>query len=265
MDQHSHFVDLHCHLLPQLDDGARSWDESLEMARLAVADGIGTIVVTPHQLGSFAQNTAEKIRGQLQLLQQRLTAAQIPLQLLPGADVRIEPDLPQRIRHGQVLTLADHGRHVLLELPHELYVPLEGLLRRLQAIDCVGILSHPERNLGILADPSLVPQLVESGCLMQITASSLMGAFGSASQHLAESLLRHGCVHFVATDAHGVRSRRPLLCAAYERVAALTDRATADDLCCDFPHRVCLGQPVPAGRRLPRPRRTHWWRLGRAA
>ncbi len=123
------------------------------MARLAVADGIRTVIVTPHQLGSFGHNSADQIRSQTHLLQQRLAQDQVPLELLSGADVRIEPDLPERIRDGHVLTLADRGRHVLLELPHELYVPLDGLLRRLQAINCVGILSHPERNLGILADP----------------------------------------------------------------------------------------------------------------
>ena len=99
---------------------------------------------------------------------------------------------------------------------------------------------------------------------MQVTAGSLMGAFGTASQRLAESLLRQRCVHFVASDAHGARSRRPLLRAAYERVVALTDRSTAQDLFRDYPQRVCLGQAIPAGRPSPcRPIR--WFRFRRAA
>ena len=88
-------------------------------------DGTATTIVTPHQLGSFRHNEADPIRAQTQRLQRRLTEARIPLRVLPGADVRIEPDLPERLRSGQVLSLADRRRHVLLELPHELYVPLE--------------------------------------------------------------------------------------------------------------------------------------------
>jgi protein-tyrosine phosphatase len=117
-----------------------------------------------------------------------------------------------------------------------------------------GILSHPERNRGLLADPSPLLRLVEAGCLMQITAGSLLGGFGAGAQRFSESLLEQGLVHFVSTDAHGVKSRRPLLQEAWQRVAALTDEPTANDLCCRHPALVAEGEAVPPGRRAIRRR-----------
>ena len=205
------FVDIHCHLLPGLDDGASSRDEALAMAEMAVADGIETIVATPHQLGSHAKNSGETIRAATAEFQRLLGQAAGALRVLPGADVRIEPDLPQRIRSGEVVTLGDHRRHVLLELPHDVYVPLDRLLAELAAAGLVGILSHPERNRGILHQPGVVRPLVERGCLLQVTAGSLTGAFGSQVQKFASSLVEQGLVHFVSTDAHSTTTRPPVL------------------------------------------------------
>ena len=154
------------------------------MAEMAVADGIGTIVATPHQLGSHAKNSGDTIRAATVRFQQFLDGRRLPLRVLPGADVRIEPDLLPRIRRGEVLTLADRRRHVLLELPHDVYVPLERLLAELASAGLVGILSHPERNLGILNQPGVLRPLVERGCLLQVTAGSLTGAFGSADSEV---------------------------------------------------------------------------------
>lgn len=248
------FVDIHCHLLPGIDDGASDLEESLAMARLAAADGIGTIVVTPHQLGAYRANRGDTIRRRTAELNERLRAERIPLHLLPGADVRIEPDMVELVRHGEVLSLGDRGRHVLLELPHELYMPLEPLLAELARAKLTGILSHPERNQGLLADPRPIARLVDAGCLMQVTAGSLLGTFGQGSQKLSELLLAQGLVHFLSSDAHGPKSRRPLLASAFERAAQLTDWQTARDLCCRNPALVAEGKAVPAGKR-PAPRR----------
>jgi len=244
------FADIHCHLLPGIDDGAKDWDESLAMARMAVEDGTSTMILTPHQLGSFAHNHGELIRQLTAECQQRLRAAGIPLVVLPGADVRIEPEMIAGIIQGNVLTLGDHGMYVLLELPHELYLPLEPVLHQLSRRNMVGILSHPERNQGILRRPEILPSLVDAGCLLQITAGSLCGAFGSQAQRLSEWLLAKGLAHFVATDAHGVHSRRPLMRRAFERVQELTDYRTAMELCCHNPGRVAEGNPLQGVHRM---------------
>jgi protein-tyrosine phosphatase len=246
---HDSFVDIHCHLLPGIDDGSPDEAPSLEMARMAVADGMRTVIVTPHQLGNFAHNRGEQIRQLTARLQQLLDANNIPLEILPGADVRIEDQMVSLLASGDVLTLGDHGRHVLLELPHELYFPLEGVLRELSRHGFTGILSHPERNHGLLSDPDVLPALVDAGCLMQVTAGSLAGTFGPHSQQLADWMLSQGLVHFVATDAHGVRSRRPLMRRAFERVTSLANEETAAILCSTNPALVAQGKTVPAGRR----------------
>lgn len=245
----SPFVDIHCHLLPQIDDGARDWEESLAMARLAVAEGIRTIIATPHQLGNHARNRGETIRAKVDEFNELLGAQGVPLDVLPGADVRIEPDLVSRVRSGDVLSLADQRTYVLLELPHEVYLPLDRLLGELQAAGMVGILSHPERNQGILGQPRVLEDLLARGCLMQITAGSLAGTFGTQSQAMAERMVVQGIVHFVATDAHGVKSRRPLMQRAFRRVAQLAGVETAN--------RVCSVNPacVVANRRLASPGR----------
>jgi len=240
------FVDIHCHLVPDIDDGAKSLEESLDMAEIAVTDGIQTIIVTPHQNGSYAHNRGDDIRQRVASLQEQLDQHQIPLTVLPGADVRIEDGMIRALKEGDVLTLGDLGRHVLLELPHELYFPLEPVLDELATIDMVGVLSHPERNQGILKQPSLVEPLIQRGCLMQITAGSLMGTFGRPCQEMSEWMLKRGLVHFIATDAHGPRARRPLIRRAYEYTAALIDVETAHALCCDNPAAVVAGDHVPA-------------------
>ena len=246
------FVDIHCHLLPGIDDGASDWNESLAMARLAVADGIRTVIVTPHQLGAYRENDGRKIRARTAQLQQFLEQRGVPLQVLPGADVRIEPEMIGRIRGGEVLTLADQGRFVLLELPHEVFLPLDPLLKDLDRAGLVGILSHPERNVGILGQPEVVGPLVDRGCLLQVTAGSLTGTFGLHVQRLAERLIVEGLVHFLATDAHSSKSRRPLLRRSFDRVVELTDYRTACALCCENPARVVADEAVIPGRRRPK-------------
>jgi len=242
------FVDIHCHLLPGIDDGSTDWETTLAMAQMAVEEGTETIIVTPHQLGNFAHNRGDDIRRRTQELQQVLEQNGIPLQVLPGGDVRIEDGMLEQLASGEVLSLGDLRSHVLLELPHELYFPMEGLLAALERQGMTGILSHPERNRGLLREPNLLPNLVQNGCLMQVTAGSLMGTFGSSSQQLAEWMISQGLVHFVATDAHGIKSRRPLMQRAFERVEELGGKAMAQSVCIQNPSLVACGKQVRAGR-----------------
>lgn len=251
MNTRAPFVDIHCHLVPGIDDGAKSWDESLAMAEMASADGIEKIIVTPHQLGTYAHNTGDEIRRRTAELQAQLDANNIPLQVLPGADVRIDDGMIQGLRNGQVVTLGDHGLHVLLELPHEMYFALEPVLDDLEQAGMVGILSHPERNQGLLKQPRLIESLVDYGCLMQVTAGSLMGTFGPRSQQMAEWMLEEGLVDFLATDAHSPRARRPLIQRAFARAAEFVGEETAIDLCCRNPAAVSEGRDVEIVRRKP--------------
>lgn len=243
------FVDIHCHLLPGVDDGSPDLATTLQMARMAEENGTRAMILTPHQLGANSHNHGDDLKRRTVELQKELAANGLRLQVLPGADVRIEEGMFEKLACGEVLTLADRRRHVLLELPHDLYFPLEGVLEQLARMGMVGILSHPERNEGLLRDPQFLSQLVDAGCLMQVTASSLLGGMGHAPQALAEWMVAQGLVHFLATDAHGVRSRRPKMRRAFERLSQLAGLETAIELCCDNPALIAAGEDVIPGRR----------------
>jgi protein-tyrosine phosphatase len=235
------------------------------MASMAVADGIHTMICTPHQLGNFHENSGTTIREAVLALQKQLDLHGISLRVLPGGDVRIEDGMVAGLKRGSVMSLGDHRRHVLLELPHELYFPIEGVLDALQQHGMVGILSHPERNRGLLNRPELTTQLVHEGCLMQVTAGSLTGSFGPASQQMAEWMLHEGLVHFLATDAHGLKNRRPKMKRAFDRVGELVGPQVAELICCEFPARVACGEAVPEGRiAVARPRRSWFGRRASA-
>lgn len=242
------FIDIHCHLIPAIDDGSQSWEDTLEMADMAAQDGIGAIVCTPHQLGNYAHNHGDMIRERTYELQRVLDEHGIGLIVLPGGDVRIEETMVDKLCSGEVMSLGDHRRHVLLELPHEMYFPLERLLEDLRSVGMIGILSHPERNQGILQQPEVLPPLVDRGCLMQVTANSLTGTFGTQLQQFTENLIVQGLVHFVSTDAHSPKSRRPLLRRAYDHVTRLVGEEVALDLCCRNPGCIAAGEDIPLGR-----------------
>lgn len=262
----SGFVDIHCHLLPGIDDGAADLEASLAMARLSVEQGVETILVTPHQLGAFGHNRGDDIRRRTAALQEELDRRAIPLRVLPGADVRIEDHMIAGLESGEVVSLGDHRRHVLLELPHELYFPLGPVLDGLEAIGMTGVLSHPERNAGLLAEPHLVDELVERGCLMQVTSGSLVGAFGSQSGAMAERMAKSGAIHFLATDGHGPTKRRPRLADGFAAAERIAGEEAAWLWCRDNPAAVAEGREVTPGfTTVGRKRRRGWSLLRRSA
>ena len=238
------FVDIHCHILPGLDDGPSHWQESLRMAQIAVAEGVTTVVATPHQLGNYPHNTVSRIRGRWEEFCSRLASEGIPLRVELGADIRLEPELPEKIANGEVLPIGDHGRYVLVELPSDSCCAVENLLKKLRRIGVTPILTHPERSVVIARNQKFLRQWVAGGGLIQITGGSLTGSFGLVVQSAAERLLGEGLVHLVASDAHGATRRRPLWRRVYERLAELGGPDWADRLCRENPARVLAGQQV---------------------
>lgn len=241
------FADIHCHIVPGIDDGSANLAQSLAMARMAEADGTKSLVATPHQLGANSHVSAEAIRQGVADLQNALNAEGIGVSVLPGADVRIEPELPKLVRQGKVLTLADRGKHVLLELPHETYFPLDTLLAALDRQGLVGILSHPERNRGIIKNPDVMWDVVEAGGLLQITAASLTGAFGRSPQKIAEMCVEERLIHFIASDAHDTQNRPFGMRQAYDTIIEMADEGLANLVCCENPARVFEGDDVEGG------------------
>jgi len=216
-------------------------------------------VATPHQLECFPQNEGPAILAGVTRVREFLQQHNVPLTVVPGGEVRIESDLVRHLRSGRLLTLADRGRHVLLELPHDVYFPFDRLIYELGSAGMVAILAHPERNPGIYRQRQVLPQLVQAGCLIQVTAGSLVGSFGPQVQKFARSLVCQQLARFVGSDAHGANSRRPLLRRAFDCVAALAGEETAIDLCCRNPALVVAGKDVAAAGRQVRKTGTGGW------
>ena len=212
-------IDLHCHLLPGIDDGSDNLAMSLAMARMASSDGITTIACTPHILPGVYNNTGPQIRAAVAELQQRISEAGIPITVVTGADVHIAPDLGIQLSQGRALTLND-SRYLLLEPPHHLLPPrLEDLVFGLQTAGYVPVITHPERLSWIEGGFDLIKRFVNNSVLMQITGGSLLGEFGRRPRYWAERMLDEGLCHLLATDAHKTDRRVPRLSEAYLLVA----------------------------------------------
>ena len=200
-------IDLHCHILPGLDDGPKTMAESLEMCRKAVADGITTIVATPHR-GNPAGNTAgTTVLKEVKRLKTALKKHKIPLEILPGHEVRISENILDDIDRGRALTINNKMKYILLELPFE-SVPfyVYDVVKKIKEKGIIPIIAHPERNDQIQADKRVMKRLIAAGALSQITGGSLLGQFGPKARQSAVSLLKSGLVHVIASDAHAFQN-----------------------------------------------------------
>jgi protein-tyrosine phosphatase len=204
-------IDLHSHILPGIDDGAKDMDMALEMARMAVADGIEVMACTPHFMPGMYDNTASDIRQRVLSFNTELIRNSIDLAVVTGSDAHMRPDFISCLRNGDILTLHD-TRYVLFEPPHNIMPQrLEDLLFNISVSGYCPIFTHPERLKWIEQNYGIVQQLSKAGVWMQITSGSLTGRFGARPQYWAKRMLAEGLVNILATDAHNTKSRPPLL------------------------------------------------------
>ncbi|MBU8978199.1 hypothetical protein JI752_018785 [Lysobacter sp. MMG2] len=213
--------DLHCHLLPAIDDGPADLETSLEMARMAVADGITTVACTPHIYPGVYENTAYGIRAAIRAFQCELDQRGIALRLVEGADVHLAPDLIEGIQAGRIPTIAG-SRYLLLEPPHHVAPPrFEETVFDLMVAGLVPVITHPERLSWIETHFDLFERLAMRGAWMQITAGALTGRFGKRVKYWSERFVGDGMCMIIATDAHHPRRRPPCLMEAREAAGAL--------------------------------------------
>jgi protein-tyrosine phosphatase len=234
--------DLHCHILPGLDDGATDVSVSIEMAKALVADGVFVAACTPHILPGLYHNSGPQIRQATADLQQVLDRESIPLKLVPGADNHITPNFVAELRSGHLLSLGD-TRYVLVEPPHHVAPPrLEDLFFNLLVGGFVPILTHPERLTWIESHYQTVERLAKAGVWMQLTAGSLQGAFSRAARYWSERMLDEGWVHILATDAHDVERRPPNLGEGRECAAKRVGDTEAEHLVVTRPRGVLMNE-----------------------
>jgi protein-tyrosine phosphatase len=243
-------IDLHCHILPGVDDGAADLATSLEMARMFVADGVTTVACTPHILPGLYHNTGPQIRQALEDLRRELSQADVRLDLVCGSDAHMTPDFVAKLRSGQILSLAD-SRYVLVEPPHHVApARLEQFFFEILVAGYVPILTHPERLTWINSQYASIQRLAAGGVWMQITAGSLTGEFGRNARAWAERMLDDRIVHVLATDAHGTDRRAPNLARGFEAAAKRIGEIEAGNLVFTRPRGV-IANEFPSSLPLP--------------
>ena len=245
-------IDLHCHMLPGIDDGPRDLKTALQMAELAVADGIALTACTPHIYPGLFDNTHAGIRQAVEDFRRELEAAGIALELTYGADIQVVPELVSGLQQQALPTL--HGsRYFLFEPPHHVALPrLEDLVYDALVSGYVPVITHPERLRYIEADYAKFVTLAEQGAWIQLTGGSLLGSFGSRVQKISERFLRDGVTHLLASDGHNLKNRTPELAAARDAAAAIVGEEEAHRLVQERPAAVIANlepsavAPVPA-------------------
>jgi protein-tyrosine phosphatase len=238
-------VDIHCHCLPGVDDGPATIAEALLLCKRLVDDGVSDVIATPHQLGTFSgRNKAAEIREAVAALNEQLKSSNVALTVMPGGDIRVDESIRQLLEADKILTLADGGKYILLELPHEVFIDIESLLLDLASLGVRAIISHPERHCFLAKQPKILHRWLACSAQLQITAGSLLGEFGYAAQRAAWYFLSSGLVSLVATDSHNLDGRRPCMRAAFERISIKLGQATARLVCIENPSRVLRGQDI---------------------
>jgi protein-tyrosine phosphatase len=222
------------------------------MARMAVDDGIEGVVCTPHWVRGSYENNRNGTLAAVTILKEKLEAHKIPLNVYPGAEIRLDLDLHLAIESGEILTVNDNGRFVLIELmPEILPRNIDHLFWDLQMQGIRPIISHPERNLALLREPERLYKWTEMGILTQVTAASLMGDFGSMVQEFTVMLLEHRMAHIMATDSHGLGMRAPRLTPALNEAANIVGREVAYQMVREMPRQIIQGDPVSTPDPIP--------------
>jgi protein-tyrosine phosphatase len=231
-------VDIHCHILPGIDDGPGDIQESIRMSEIAARDGITRIVATPHikhKLLPF-----KEIKDKVEELNSRLTAKGIPVEVLQGADVNALMDVS--LLEGLTINKTNY---ILIEFPHS-HIPLNAreAVFTMVVNGYRPIISHPERNLSVMKNPDILTGLVDAGALVQVTAESLTGGFGPDMRQCAFYLLSKGVVDFLATDAHSSQWRRPVLSEGLKAAENVLGRESASLLVNANPEAVLAGRSI---------------------
>jgi protein-tyrosine phosphatase len=242
--------DLHCHILPGLDDGAPDLAVSLDMARMFIDDGVAAVACTPHMLPGLYHNSGPQIRVAIEQLRAALRESDLKLELVCGADAHITPDFVSKLKKGEILSLAD-SRYVLVEPPHHVApVRLEQFFFEILVAGYVPILTHPERLTWINTQYAAIQRLAHAGTWIQLTAGSLTGDFGKSARYWAERMLDEGLVHLLATDAHDTKRRPPILAKGRDAAAKRVGEIEAGNLVFTRPRGV-IQNALPSELPLP--------------
>ncbi|WIV12086.1 CpsB/CapC family capsule biosynthesis tyrosine phosphatase [Proteiniborus sp. MB09-C3] len=194
--------DIHCHILPEIDDGANSMEEAINMAIMAKENGIEVIFATPHYIEGVGYKDSSYNREALEKLNSELEKRNIDMKIYLGCEVYSTCDALKLLEKGLIATL-NSSNYMLIELPmHDIPIYIETMIYNLKLKGITPIIAHPERNTKIIENPNILHTLISKGALAQLNLPSLLGMYGESVKNTAEVLLKHDMIHFVGTDAH---------------------------------------------------------------
>jgi protein-tyrosine phosphatase len=253
-------IDIHCHLLAGLDDGAKTLEESIAMVRMAAAAGTTDIVATPHANPHYPFDPE---LNELKLRELRQATHNL-VRLHLGCDFHLSATNIEDALLNPTKYAINHQSYVLVEFSEFLIPPSSReIFRRMQAVGMTPIVTHPERNRLVQSDPELVEGWIENECLIQVTAQSFLGRFGKRAKEIADGFMAAGAVHFIASDAHDAENRTPVLAEAYRYIANTYSSDEAERVFIANPGATLSGQPLEWFEAEPRKKRKWYQFSGR--
>jgi len=238
-------IDIHAHILPSIDDGPETIEESIELCKVAANDGIKTIVATPHSKDGVYETKSMEILKAVDTLNSQLKENRIDVKILPGAEIHISEGLVESIKNGDVLTINNGGKFILFELPFVFIPPgTDKFIFNLKSNGIVPIIAHAERITAFQRKPELVDQLVKIGARVQINAHCLTKRASPGERKCAEWLLKKRLVHFIASDVHSLNGRPPILSKALKNATRIVGEEEANALVCRNPELIINGLDI---------------------
>ncbi|MDP3029164.1 MAG: CpsB/CapC family capsule biosynthesis tyrosine phosphatase [Deltaproteobacteria bacterium] len=239
-------IDIHCHILPGMDDGPASLGEALAMCHAAAADGVTTIVAAPHFKPGTYEFTGPEILATVDILDAEAKKEGLDIRILPGAEVTVSPEMPAYLQTGKYLTINNNGRYFLAEfsplsVPADWDAFLLGFLRS----GMIPIIAHPERNAWFMRHPDALSSAVQRGLMVQITAASVTGCYGDEARDFSVYLLKQNLVHAIGSDGHSANLRLPLLAEAVSLAADVVGKERAEALVTSIPQAIIEGRDIP--------------------
>lgn len=201
-------IDIHSHIAFDLDDGAKTISDSLAIARQAVAEGIRTIIATPHQKHPSFEHDRNQFNNRIEVIRQTLEEHNVPLKVLQGQEIRLYGELDEHLPLDEDLLTLNDSKYVLVEFPSS-GIPkyTDHLFFQLLTNEYIPIIAHPERNAEIAENPDKLYRLIKNGALSQVTAASVAGAFGKKTKALSLQLIEHQQTHCIGSDVHNSTNR----------------------------------------------------------
>lgn len=261
-------IDIHSHILPGLDDGSKNMEETLGMVRQLYEAGFKTLIATPHVLEGRDFLSPTEILATTEQVRERVAEAGIPVEILPGAENYIFPDIAKWVRAGKLLTLGNTGQYILVEFPM-LEIPhyTDQVFFELQVLGITPVLAHPERNKGLSDEPERILDWAKKGILFQLNLRSLSGHYGPQARQLAEIMLNSDLIHVIGSDAHRVSSSELTYLEGLQSIKEIVGEERYLELTRLNPQTILDGNPLQGDREYflkgssNKKRKSRFWNL----